>query len=840
MKTVEELKNFFKTCKTYALKKCVAVLLILFGMVFVLVNRDVYYSKHVESVHLDEEIQSDIGLVSFQGDGVFEQQFQGWNGTLRKVSLRFDNQGMHAATGLVTLHILDSEGNILQSAELPLTSIRTSYKTTFNFGEPQELSKKQTYTLQVVVKDAKNPQGFGVYTYAEKGELFGDLTYNGAPESGRLRATFTYRYYNAKAVGFMFILFILALIFICIPFKKVDKLIADKTGKKIDTNILISRILFFATPVLCVLLQDRINGYHLSQMVRRLFTVQCLFNLFIYATFLLVIYLITNRTQYTSMIVLTLAFLADIANYYVWLFRGCPILATDILSAKTALNVADNFSYTLDITGVWGVVYVITFLAVITSLKGYKGLPLKKRGLLVIACAGTFYAFNTTYFHSDILRRNGITYGAWNPQGTYAKNGTALSFVLSLASTIVEKPSDYSPEKAQEIMAAYPSDSVSDSEGEGTKPNIIAIMNEALADLNYNCELPTSEDYLPFLHSLEENTVKGKLQVSIVGSNTANSEFEFLTGDSMAFLPYRCIPYNLYINDTTPSLTHTVKAQGYTGLNAYHPFRGDGWNRPAVYPLLGFENFYDRDYYNENGNGNLVRNYISDEANFNQIIEDYEKSRKDSDDPFYLFNVTMQNHGSYNGKRGLVDPEITIQEETLNFEEAEQYINLAKKSDDAFKTLVNYFKKVDEPTLIVMFGDHQPPITTDFYDTQFGKSVNDLTPEEKTNYYSTPYVIWANYDIEEAELDMSANYLSSYVANLAGLQLTGYNKYLLDLQKTIPIISAACYTDKDGNVYNLDEKSKYSDLIEEYQIVQYNQLFDVKNRHDEFFFLTEN
>ena len=165
---------------------------------------------------------------------------------------------------------------------------------------------------------------------------------------------------------------------------------------------------------------------------------------------------------------------------------------------------------------------------------------------------------------------------------------------------------------------------------------------------------------------------------------------------------------------------------------------------------------------------------------------------------------------------------------------------MKKRSDDAFKTLVNYFKKVDEPTLIVMFGDHQPPITTDFYDTQFGKSVNDLTPEEKTNYYSTPYVIWANYDIEEAELDMSANYLSSYVANLAGLQLTGYNKYLLDLQKTIPVISAACYTDKDGNVYDLDEKSKYSDLIEEYQIVQYNQLFDIKNRHDEFFFLTEN
>ena len=84
---------------------------------------------------------------------------------------------------------------------------------------------------------------------------------------------------------------------------------------------------------------------------------------------------------------------------------------------------------------------------------------------------------------------------------------------------------------------------------------------------------------------------------------------------------------------------------------------------------------------------------------------------------------------------------------------------------------------------------------------------------------------------------MSANYLSSYVMNIAGNKLTGYNKYLLELQKELPVISAVCYKDKDGNVYANDEKSKYSELLHTYRMLQYNQLFDEEGRLDEFFFL---
>ncbi len=829
------IKEFFFNNRIFAAKKTISIILILFGIFFVLSNRDVYYSLHSSFVPLEEELQENEAIIRFSGNMTFEQEFTGWNGTLEMCRIRFSNQGRDLSSGSVTVNILDTDGNTLQSAQKPLTQV--ARRTSFIFEDPKELSRNKTYVMQAVIRDARNPQGFGICTYTDKGELFGQLTQDGAPVDNRLRASFGYRFYNIRAMADMFILLGLALLFVFIPFERIDRFIEKRTGKKLDTNILMSRIFLFITPVLCIFLGDRFNDYHLSEMTRRIISWQFWFNLVIYTTLLLVIYVILNRVQYTCIIVLSAAFIMHIANYYVWVFRGCPILAADLQSAATAFNVADNFSYSLDLTGIWGVVYILSFTAMLLSLKGYKGPRLKQRMYAVGACAIYICFFNILFIQTNFVPEH-VKHDVWKPQRTYAKNGNALSFLMSWSSIRIEKPKNYSIEEIEKITKRYPSDNAAKTTAPGEKPpNIIAIMNESLADLNYNSPIELSEDYLPFLHSLTENTVKGKLYVSIQGANTANSEFEFLTGNSMNFLPYRSIPYNEYIKDTTPSMAHTLKAQGYSGVNAYHPFKSSGWSRTIAYPALGFNKCRFQEYYVKKNNFDLVRNYISDEADFRQIIADYEASRKKTDSPFYLFNVTMQNHGGYNGKRGLVEPKITIKDAALNNPEAEQYINLAKMSDDAFKMLVKYFKKVDEPTLIVMFGDHQPPITNLFYNNQFGKDVENLTPEEEANWYSTPYVIWANYDIEEKELDMSANYLSSYVMNLAGNKLTGYNKYLLELQKELPAISAVCYMDKTGKIHKYDEKTEYDALLATYHMLQYNQMFDKEHRADDFFFL---
>ena len=555
------IKEFFLNNRIFAAKKTISIILILFGIFFVLSNRDVYYSLHSSFVPLEEELQENEAIIRFSGNMTFEQEFTGWNGTLEMCRIRFSNQGRDLSSGSVTVNILDTDGNTLQSAQKPLTQV--ARRTSFIFEDPKELSRNKTYVMQAVIRDARNPQGFGICTYTDKGELFGQLTQDGAPVDNRLRASFGYRFYNIRAMADMFILLGLALLFVFIPFERIDRFIEKRTGKKLDTNILMSRIFLFITPVLCIFLGDRFNDYHLSEMTRRIISWQFWFNLVIYTTLLLVIYVILNRVQYTCIIVLSAAFIMHIANYYVWVFRGCPILAADMQSAATAFNVADNFSYSLDLTGIWGVVYILSFTAMLLSLKGYKGPRLKQRMYAVGACAIYICFFNILFIQTNFVPEH-VKHDVWKPQRTYAKNGNALSFLMSWSSIRIEKPKNYSIEEIEKITKRYPSDNAAKTTAPGEKPpNIIAIMNESLADLNYNSPIELSEDYLPFLHSLTENTVKGKLYVSIQGANTANSEFEFLTGNSMNFLPYRSIPYNEYIKDTTPSMAHTLKAQGY-------------------------------------------------------------------------------------------------------------------------------------------------------------------------------------------------------------------------------------------------------------------------------------
>lgn len=200
---------------------------------------------------------------------------------------------------------------------------------------------------------------------------------------------------------------------------------------------------------------------------------------------------------------------------------------------------------------------------------------------------------------------------------------------------------------------------------------------------------------------------------------------------------------------------------------------------------MGFDHFYSETDFK---NPKMFRKYISDKSDFKKIEELYE-NRTEKEEPFYLFNVTMQNHGGFDKTYTNFHNDIQITDSHKN-EQAEQYLSLVKKTDNAFKQLTNYFSKVKEPTNIVMFGDHQPAVQSSFYDSLFGKNAGSLTNEELMNKYRTPFIIWANYDIKETTIDkMSANYLSAYIMKEAGLETSPYQKFLLKLRKKLPVLT---------------------------------------------------
>ena len=344
-------------------------------------------------------------------------------------------------------------------------------------------------------------------------------------------------------------------------------------------------------------------------------------------------------------------------------------------------------------------------------------------------------------------------------------------------------------------------------------PNIIVIMDEAFSDLKVLGPLETNEDYMPFMHRMqqgEKNTVTGYVQTSVCGGNTADSEFEFLTGNTMAFLPNGSIPYQQYIKGRTPSLAGYLKSLGYATY-AQHPYQASGWNRDKVYPLLGFDNL---DFMEDYRDVSYVRNYISDASDMEHIIETYEKN-KASGKPAFIFNVTMQNHGGYTDTYMNLTNDIQSQyaSEPLN-----QYLTLIHKTDQALENLIDYFSKVDDRTIIVFFGDHQPNDTV-------ASVVENGAQVETQKRYLVPYLVWSNYGIEGAkDKNTSLNYLAAQVLTAAGVPTNAYQNYLLSLSKTYPVISEAGQTKGIG----ADEKQ-----LQTYKKLQYYQLFEKNKEKDE-------
>ena len=303
-------------------------------------------------------------------------------------------------------------------------------------------------------------------------------------------------------------------------------------------------------------------------------------------------------------------------------------------------------------------------------------------------------------------------------------------------------------------------------------------------------------------------------------------------------------------------------AQNYSSA-ALHPYYAAGWNRTNVYKYMGFSKFTSLENiidislmreYQANGSdpnylqqlieqaypneGNmLMRQYISDSYDYKLLIRDFEQ--RDKSVPYFAFNVTMQNHGGYTNSCVNFDESIYATSVSKDYIKANKYLSLVKASDNAFKELIDYFSTVKEPTVICMFGDHQPSVETDFICELLGvNSLSGLTAEQEQNRHVTPFIIWANYDIEEKQIEkLSSNYLSSLVLETAGVKLTEYNKYLLKLSETLPVIDTVGYIDSENNYYKWSDVSPYSHLLDEYEKVQYNNIFDQKNIKRDVFYI---
>ncbi len=612
----------------------------------------------------------------------------------------------------------------------------------------------------------------------------------------------------------------------------------------------LSRLAFYSMAALCVpagfLLMELPYNTELASMAPYYVFVGCA----LCAVVAAFIFFLGQRSKTSLGVFLFLCFVAGVANHFVVEFRGQPILPADLAALDTAADVSGGYVYAFDRRFFLSLI-LLEVIACIFALLPARQLSIKglivNLTLAVILAIGGVVWFNV----SDIEENLNCTIDVWSSLDSCRQQGMLLCFLQRAQQLVPDAPEGYSVEAAQalqeeaaeeyaasstatnsSVLAATSSqDSTSTSrEASSELPSVVIIMNETFSDISrYSAVDDSYEGPTRTLALSDEALLSGNAYVSALGGGTCNSEFELLTGCSLGLLGTGIYPYTLYNLTGVENLASYFGDLGYT-TSAIHPAVATNWQRDKIYAQFGFDAFYDIESFQD---AQTRRDLVTDAETYDQVLE----LLTSSDEPQFIFDVTIANHSGYNTGLLSEDEQLSITVDGEENAEVSEYVSCIEQSDIEFIAFIDQLRDLDEPVIVCMFGDHQPGFADTLAEASFGVSTSDMDIIQVQERYITPYLIWTNSeDIQDAvgvgnTLDLSLNYLGLEVLNLAGLPLDNYYAFLSQIQELMPIINLCAYQDAEGAWYWHGEESEsevsqaYSDLA----IVQYYRLFDAEN-----------
>lgn len=551
-------------------------------------------------------------------------------------------------------------------------------------------------------------------------------------------------------------------------------------------------------------------------------------------------------------------YVLGLAEYFVILFKSMPISPGDLTALSTAAAVAGTgFTYT--ITSFCMLSLAFTVIAIQICALAAQVAPKRQKGswrglvlnlLIAIVCLGGIAAHTTLldYYHTLYIQ----VY-SWRPLESYYRQGFLPSFISGAQTIKPSKPEDYTVSGAKKLISEYAKEYDGNNQTGGSsatrleatkqfdeeKPTVIAVMNETFSDLSIYQNMHADYQGPTYFKSIDDCLSRGRLYVSAYGGGTANTEFEFLTGNSMAYLGSGVYPYTTYDLTDTENLAAQFKSLGYY-TTAMHPNHGTNWNRENVYKDFGFDQFLT---INDFQNAETLRGMVTDKATYDKILELLDTNSN----PQFIFDVTMQNHSGYD--TGLIpyDKQMSLNIDGEFNSNVNEYVSLIQQSDEALKYFLNKLSKLDRKVVVVFWGDHQP-FFPDTYNDRWFTNEDDATHQERL--WQTSYIIWANYDVAgnsqtSHEEDLSSNYLSSELMKLIGAPLTDYQKAHLTLRQSLPALNSVGYEDSQDRWLLSSSKSDeaYNDTIaaacekarSDYHAMQYYMMFgdgkDIYTKH---------
>ena len=558
---------------------------------------------------------------------------------------------------------------------------------------------------------------------------------------------------------------------------------------------------------------------------------------------LLSLYFLGQRRGWAPALGVAALGLCGLAQYFVALFRGTAILPADVLAFGTALSVAGGYAYELDANALHGLTTALVGIAA-CSLMGSRRLgwfattwararqalamqasggrtrprdgactratnrpsPLATLGRLATNLACAALCLSTLWsatVGADYATRLGAHVDAWSPLVSYARQGLLTSFLTSLQHMRIPMPNGYSPEGADELAetlatsydgTATPGSSEASAQFADQRPSVVVVMNETFSDLSFMDGLGVGYEGPAAFGAVDDALVRGKLGVSAYGGGTCNSEFEFLTGNSLAHIGSGTYPYMSYNLSNVASLPRQFSSLGYD-TTAIHPNLASNWRRDEVYPTLGFDRFLSIDDF---AGAETFHSGVTDAATYEAVLE----RLRTQEAPQFIFDVTMQNHSAYD--QANIDASLLRGYQTGYLDEAgdavlNEYLACIDASDRDLAWFMGELRGLDRPVVLVFFGDHQPNFSSAINDILYP---NEDEPAHGARTYLTDYLVWANYDVAGSEgmrvEDASASTLAAVALEAVGAPLTQVQKALLATRGDLPLRNLFAYRDADG------------------------------------------
>ena len=530
------------------------------------------------------------------------------------------------------------------------------------------------------------------------------------------------------------------------------------------------------------------------------------------------VFLICNQLWIGISITSILVIVLSLINYFKLLFRDDPLLVEDLTLFSEMKNMTGRYKIHINrdmilwILGMTVVIFVVWKLRKIIKIEMQIRTRIISVIMIVLCGIGCMNRFilNDEYYQKT---ENIALINRWGSTQQFISRGFIYPFLYSSKDAGMKKPDGYNKREIENSLKDIKEDDIP----EDKKVNIIAIMMEAYGDFSVypQIEFDSENDPYAAFNRIKEISYHGNLLTDIFAAGTVRTERRFITGaDAYPSLRKNTYSYARYFTD-----------QGYR-VEGSHPCYSWFYNRINVNDHLGFSkyDFYESRY-SELANGEIA----GDDILFPELYKDL-KSSIDDGIPYFNLSVTYQNHGPYSTEQ-LYDTSYVIKQEDYTDDEyniLNNYLSGIKDTGEELEKLIEEISSLDEPCVLVAFGDHKPWLGegNSVYE-MLGIDLDVSTLEGFYNYYATPYIMYANDAAKQITgnqfvgegTDIAPNYLMNELFEQLGYEGPAFMKITNSVRETITAHSGDIFvengevvdelSDEDQQVWNQYEKYEY-------------------------------